>query len=286
MLKLRFLVTFIVVTTALYTLGMEYDEDMDRVHNDDSIASVRSCIDDVSSKDKFVTREFMEEACNAEDITELQSDTYKKNAYADIIEIKYTQNSIKIIYPQFIKDDSMPNCDKVNDLLRSEALSIIDTYDEDRLDDLFLEVEYEIVLKTDDIISIKFFGYGDVKETAHPNRHFYTLNVDLHEAKKFYLEDFINTEDLAAVIKDKNMSFDMKENESSLYTYYVNQWLNFERLSHCDRADSEMYSYLTKTSLGISFPMPHALGDYKKVEIDYVDIREAVLGRSTYSTVS
>ncbi len=208
----------------------------------------------------------------ATDITELQTDTYKKNTYADITEVEYVKDNIKIVYPQFIKKASLSDRGKVNELIRSGALSIIDTYDKNRLDDLFLEAEYEIALKTDDVISIKFFGYGNLKGAAHPNRHFYTINVDLHEAEKLCLEDFIDSEDLAAVIKDKNMSFEMRENESLVYTYYVNELLDFEKLSGCDKPGSEMYSYLTKTSLGISFPTPHALGDYKKAEVDYGDL--------------
>ncbi len=209
---------------------------------------------------------------NATDITELQTDIYIKNTYADIAEMEYIQDNIKIVYPQFIEEASMLDCDKINDLIRSGALSIIDTYDKDRLDDLFLEIEYEIAIKTEDVISIKFFGYGDLKGTAHPNRHFYTINVALHEAKKLCLEDFVDTEDLAAVIKDKNMSFCMHENDSLVSTYYVNELLDFEKLSDCDKTGSEMFSYLTETTVGISFAVPHALGDYKKAEIDYGDV--------------
>ncbi len=218
------------------------------------------------------TEALMDEYNKAADITELQTDTYKKNTYDDITEVEYIKDNIKIVYPQFTEEASMSNCGKVNELIRSGALSIIDAYDSGRLGDLFLETEYEIALKTDDVISIKFFGYGDLKGAAHPNRHFYTINVDLREAEKLCLENFIDTEDLADVIKDKNMSFEMKGNESSVCTYYVNEWLDFDKLSSCDKPGSEMYSYLTKTSIGIAFPVPHALGDYKKAEVDYEDL--------------
>ena len=207
-------------------------------------------------------------------IASIQNSVNEKN-YSDINSVTYSENgfsegSIKIIYPQITGTEK----NNINTLIKNEALSVLKLYDIDDFDELSLDIDYEIPMRTDDIISIIFKGNGVVRTAAHPNKWFYTVNVDLKTGEKVHLSDFIS--DFAALaeeIKKQNFVIKMKEDEERENLIYVNETFPFHKLERCDFSGSEMYSYFADGYLGISFGVAYAIGGHQEIMVSFENLR-------------
>lgn len=185
---------------------------------------------------------------------------------------------VDISYPQF---ESLST--KVNEIIKEEALSLVNKYiDAAKEGTLMAEIDYEVKYKTDKFLSVVFSGMVYVKNAAHPNFHCYSVNIDIENECRMRLSDFIELDDtFIEKIKAENFTFEMWEDEETNETYYVNDYFPFdlERLSCADDNSAReinryrmygnsVYSYLTKNKIGIVFPVPHPIGDYKVIELD------------------
>lgn len=207
------------------------------------------------------------------DITSLQSYEEPMWVYEDIETVYYKDAGISIAYPQFLDLGKS----QINELIKQEATNIFfDTYNGDKTE-LTLEISYGITFKNKKMMSVVFYGYGDRKGSAHPNRHFYTVNLDMENNRKIYLKDVCKDFDkLKDVIREWNFVFKMQDSPEKEELIKVNEIFTFDNLMGCDEPDSGMYSYFTEDKLGISFSVPHAIGDYKRIEILYNETREIV----------
>jgi len=151
----------------------------------------------------------------------------------------------------------------INEMIKQEALRVLDAYEIDVPEEerLSLEIDYEIKLKTDDLISIVFEGLGYIQGTAHPNNFFYTLNIDAKTAKKVRLADRVTVDDsfIQAVYQAAR---DIPEPE--IYDAFMNSYEDkdalLQRLYDADGSDdwpqgTSAFSYFTPTSVGVSLPI-------------------------------
>ena len=171
----------------------------------------------------------------------------------------YIAPVIDIKYPQF--DDLSK---EQNRMIKDAAYEILDYWEHDGLT---MDIDYEVKLKNEDILSVVFFGYANVYTAAHPVYPCYSFNLDLKNNRKLVLSNFITVDDdFINSIKNKNFSFEMTNGEES-ETLYVNELLPFDRLVNSDKK-GDIYSYVTQNKIGIIFPVSHAIGDYKIIEVD------------------
>lgn len=205
------------------------------------------------------------------DISHLRGCKFPQKEYENIESECYINGDVNIVYPQFLDAEAS----KLNELIKFEAMSaFFNTYNSDEKD-LTLEISYAITLKNEELLSVVFYGYGDRKGAAHPNRQFYTVNIDLKNIKKICLKDVINDfEKLETLIKNKNFVFKMYSDPETEDILKVNELLSFEHLARSDVYGSGIYGYFTENSLGISFEVPYVIGNHVEIELPYNELKD------------
>ncbi|WP_340398811.1 hypothetical protein [Paenibacillus sp. FSL H8-0079] len=193
---------------------------------------------------------------------------------------KYSNNNINIVYPKIVDFPNNKYVENINVLIREEAKRIINLYPQEKDN---LDINYRIMLKSNELISIKYYGSGFTEGAAYPLNVFYTSNIDLNKRTRVKLMDLIEiNESFVKEFKegkyksyDGNLDlFDHGVNEEILSGYNNEDLLNY--LKHSDEVDqlneSGTFSYITPDSIGISISVPHALGDHLEMEISFSNL--------------
>ncbi|WP_127529794.1 polysaccharide deacetylase family protein [Paenibacillus kobensis] len=206
----------------------------------------------------------------------------------NITEADYTSGNMSIKYPQITGLDDAGRQNKINELIRNESLKVLHYYtdpgNQGIPDNLDLDITYQIALKDANRLSIQYAGLGDVAGAAHPNNLFYTTNIDLANGTKLRLNDVVVIDE-HFIDKLWNGQFTVPEHTAASKSDIVDalkMWSKSELLqqfNHSDSLDeigtasqSDIFSYFTKDSVGISIPVSHALGDHAEFEIKYSDL--------------
>ncbi|WP_164931519.1 PdaC/SigV domain-containing protein [Longirhabdus pacifica] len=213
-----------------------------------------------------------EENNNFEDVSASKSDyTFIEQSYIS----SENSNNIIINYPQLSNVEDITKQKAINAIIKNESLKVLSTYDAS-VENLTLKINYEIKFNDTDIISIAYSGVGYVKGAAHPNKLYYTTNVNVEKATKLRLEDMI-TLDEKFVQKILNGEFTvLNEDQETVLSLYTNDEL-MERLTYADTmGENDRYtyafSYFTEDVLGISFSVPYGAGSHLEIEIHYEEI--------------
>ncbi|AIQ14927.1 polysaccharide deacetylase family protein [Paenibacillus durus] len=120
-----------------------------------------------------------------------ESQTTKTIPYS-IVNESYTDKDITIRYPQVIGIDDSKRQEKINELLKFEALVPLDGYLSSTADyDLSMDIDYEITWKSQNLLSVQYKGSSYSDEAAYPLDLFYTINIDINHGKKIRLKDAI-----------------------------------------------------------------------------------------------
>lgn len=193
-----------------------------------------------------------------------------------VINNHYQDGSVVINYPQISGLPNQSTQNFINDLLKSEAFKAIKVYSGTD-EEYSIELNYDIHLATERLLSIEYIGLRYVANTAYPNNIFYTVNIDIDQAKRLKLTDVVNVKD--ELIQNINYnsylehSSDIKYDDINAEVINSNVFYNLENSDlYLNDAISGVSSYLTEDSLGISFPVSHALGDHVEFEIPYKQI--------------
>lgn len=192
----------------------------------------------------------------------------------------YTENEISINYPQISNLDDSNLQEKVNDIIKDEALKVLSYYPTLE-NELNLEIDYEISRNDGDILSIKYSGLGFVKGAAHPNNLFYTTTIKMENGTRLQLPDLVAIDEIFVnTFKEKGHS------PQPEYEVVLKEMSNEDLLKRFNSADSldhigtelqtDTFSYLTDDSLGISITVPSALGDHAEYEIKLSDIKDFI----------
>jgi len=184
-------------------------------------------------------------------------------------------DDIIIDYPKFPEYSA-----KINAMIKDAALRPLEVHTiYNTLDlvneDLWMEIDYEIKLKSKDFVSIVFSGVSYLDGSFHPSRHFYTLNIDLESGKKVRLIDRVVIDD--ALISSLNRAA-QKTLEPDIYEGYMDQRFGYgdenELIKYLTNADTydagnhcEEFSYFTSSKVGIVLPIAHAAGSFLQIEV-------------------
>ncbi|MBT2723952.1 PdaC/SigV domain-containing protein [Bacillus sp. ISL-46] len=198
----------------------------------------------------------------------------------EITKTNYTENNIKINYPQLTKSSDQQKEKTINQLLKKEAIKVLNYYLPE-VQDLTLEINYEIKSKSPSLLSIQYTGVGYMNGAAHPNNHYYTTNIDIETGTILQLKDMINIDENFVGNLKQNAKSMKPEHQGILNSIHPSDLLNM--LTNADSLDnigtenqSDTFSYFTSDSLGISIPVSHAEGDHAEFEITYQAIAQNI----------
>lgn len=200
----------------------------------------------------------------------------------EIIKANYTSKEIKINYPQIINLNDINKQKKINELIKSEALKVLDYYKNVEKESS-LDIDYDIKWKGSNLLSIQYSGEGYIKGAAYPNNIFYTNNIDMNNARKLKLIDIFNIDKnfvekfkegkYVAWDTELNSAINLIKNDINSYNL-INEFKNADSMGEENTSNS--FSFFTKDSLGISINVAHAIGDHAEFEIKYKDIKDNI----------
>ncbi|WP_379157951.1 hypothetical protein [Paenibacillus sp. sgz5001063] len=208
-----------------------------------------------------------------------ESQAIKSPSYS-IVNESYTDNDISIRYPHITGIDDYIKEVKINKLLKFEALVPLDDYlnSTEDYDDLSMDIDYEVSLKSENLLSVQYKGFSYSDEAAYPLDLFYTTNVDVKYGKKLGLSNVIKLDTRFVHKLREHLAENIQDDV--VKSYFLERTSSEELLNYLNGADSSFeisnfaFSYFTKDSLGISLATFHGAGDHKEFELKYQDIKE------------
>ncbi|CUU49870.1 PdaC/SigV domain-containing protein [Clostridium beijerinckii] len=207
-----------------------------------------------------------------------------KSKQYEIIDEVYSKDHVKINYPQIKNYADSVKLDSINKDLKNAALSIVNIYVENdtNINDINMEVNYEVKTKNNKYISIAFNGLVNIKGTAYPTSIFYTVNIDLENCSVVGLSDYANVQDVLKKLKKlddvKMLSEDEKlieAQKSVIKNISDDELLNILKDADFHQKDGVIeipkkgaYSYMEDNKIVISIPMIHAIGNHAEFIIE------------------
>ena len=207
-----------------------------------------------------------------------------------------TESPIVIIqYPQI---SGLPDAEdeaRLNELIRTEAIYIINRFDPDVWDRLGMRIEFEVKLLNADILSIVYYGLGSIMGFARAHMLFYTTNIDMQRIEKFRLADYLCVDQrLLDMLRNQEFTWVKKMMDYDyttfldivLYTFTDESIIEMlERSDSIEDSLNSVYTYLTDEVMGISFYMPQAFGGHTEYEIPLAKISDLVLPDSILNII-
>ncbi len=198
--------------------------------------------------------------CNSEK-TPATPDTAGENKSENIVTEEYTLaengNDISIKYPQFDFLDDNEN-QKISGAIKGKVLSDM-AYEEGNLS---ISTEYSIVKQTDDNISILIEGMLNAKYAAHPTQIVCSVNYDIKAKRLLEIQDVVTVNDVLVEKLIKN-SRDIKvEGVEGVFSDYLATQPQNDIKTTLETCDFLM----DEKGITVIYPVPHALGDYVRVE--------------------
>lgn len=196
----------------------------------------------------------------------------KKQPY-QIITATFSQDNIKIQYPQIkgLGDDSKEKT--INDLVKSDLFKngVVEPINFRGNDPLTMNWDYQVTMNTPELLSVVYTGNSRNERSAFPTDDIYAITIDLKNATKLKLSDITSIDTkLAQKIKqstavtneavkngmDKNyLVSDIQDNDDqTLIDGLKEQWAYYT-------------FYVTPNSLVVSVAVFHVAGDYALIEL-------------------
>lgn len=188
----------------------------------------------------------------------------------NIAKASYTDNGIKIDYPQITKLRDNHKQQKINELIKNEALEIINGYKESG-NKFSLDITYKIKWKSSKILSIEYLGYANVTGGAHPSNIEFTTNIDINKGSSPKLNDIVNI-DVSLSQKYKHgkyqpWSTDLNLESAGVLNQVKDSLTSDDLIEQFQQKRAKFY--FTKDSLGMSADIAHVVGDHVEFEIPY-----------------
>ncbi|PKM77823.1 MAG: hypothetical protein CVU90_05065 [Firmicutes bacterium HGW-Firmicutes-15] len=191
----------------------------------------------------------------------------------EIEKASYTEKNVKITYPQLNKLGDTSKQNKINQLIQTEALGVLDNY-KDNISNLDLNMEFEIKYQGTDYLSIQYRGLAVVKAVAYPVHLLHTTNIDLAKEKSLALSDVVTVNnsfiEKFKASKYRTYSSDLNLESAGALNDVLNSLGSNNLMDSFKQRTAEFY--FTKDSLGVSVEVVHAVGDHMEMEMAYKDL--------------
>jgi hypothetical protein len=190
--------------------------------------------------------------------------------------------SYNINYPQIFGLDDINKQIKINEIIEVEALKVLNYY-KNSFGSVDVNIDYNVILASN-VLSVQYTGLGMVSNAVHPNKLFYTTNIDIKQGERIRLGDIINSDAVAEKFINGNFKALWPEQAEEIEMDEIKIEKLQDNFGEADSLDnigtekqSDVYSYFTENSLGISIPVPYAIGGHAEFEIDYSDIKNNII---------
>ncbi len=201
-----------------------------------------------------------------------ESETVKEASTGIGVQLEtYTSGNISIQYPVVNQMDDADKQERINQLLKTNALSIIQANDLDESKDT-LTVKCEIISADRKRLTAVYKGNRMNEAAAYPVSVFYTNTVDLNQVRDLGLSDYTDGYTMAGYVLSDDVEFlGVTPDQKEAFLEYRGS-LDLDILTKVfDGADfplaseeawPESFSYENHGTICFSVPVLHALGDY------------------------
>ncbi len=189
----------------------------------------------------------------------------------------YTSGKVSIQYPvvSHLSDSQLE--ERVNALLKANALSVIKANGINEETD-GLEIECSVISVDRSRLTATYTGVLTAQGAAQPVNLFYSNTVSLTQAQDLGLEDFADAYTMAGYVLSDDVQFlGLTEEEVSAVKEYRSS-LSLDELTEIfqeadfplesESAWPQSFSYEKQGLICFSMPVPHALGDYVIVSFE------------------
>lgn len=217
----------------------------------------------------------------------------------EIVIATYTNQNVKINYPQITNYSDADKQKQINDLIKNDILndyqkdiaSLVKNYyknNEEAEAALTENMNYEIKLNSTKLLSILYVKNNSIPGSAHPSNSVHSININIENGTVLKLKDLINIDNNFAK-KFKNVNDKMwtlkalpgieatDELNKELVGVVSDELGMLNNKDLIDQLNSDDYSfYFTKDNFGMTIYVPHAAGDYAELEVKYSDIKDNI----------
>lgn len=192
----------------------------------------------------------------------------------------YEEGKASIQYPAVSGLEDEAKKEKINNLLKNNALEILKAYPVNPEKDS-LSITAEVISVDRKRITVVYTGLFYGEGAAYPVNLFFTNTVDMNQAKNIRLTDYADPKGLAEYIRSEDCQFfdaspELKEalfpllGETSLEAY-VKMFQNADFSTKAASSDNtpvfpESFSYEDHGTIIVSIPVPHSLGDFALIK--------------------
>ena len=201
-----------------------------------------------------------------------ESETVKEGTTGISVQLEtYSSGNISIQYPVVSQMNDSAKQDNVNELLKTNALSIIQANDLDETADT-LTVKCEVISADRKRLTAVYKG------DRMSNGAAYTNTVDLNQVRNLGLSDYTDGYTMAGYVLSDDVEFvGITQDQKEAFLEYRDS-LDLDILTEVfngadfplasDTVWPESFSYENHGTICFSVPVPHALGDYVIVAFD------------------
>ena len=205
-----------------------------------------------------------------------------------VVDKKYDNYGLHITYPQITNLNDKDKQNKINELIKSEALTALSFYGNGDgrigVEDANWEINYKIKLESKNIFSLTFSGMENDKDSHYPINRLYTLNIDMNKCTKLKLSDFVNIDEkFVDKLRKCRVSEPGVNGIGDRAFKLLCNWQSTEDfIEYLQGSDSSYkaspytFSYLTKDMLVIGTGIQHNLGDRIEIKLKYEDIKDNI----------
>ncbi len=179
----------------------------------------------------------------------------------------YSEGKVDIIYPQIIQLPNESLKESINEKISKQALRRVNEVQNDEKVTT-LEIAYDIKRYDNKLLSVLFEGYINSEGAPYPLALAYTLNISMDSGEELELNDYFQINETYVEQYHQNKLNVLKSFQSEAF-----EGLSDEEILTMFR-NAELY--LTKDSLGLVVFVPHAVGDYAELEVQYNELKDTI----------
>lgn len=196
----------------------------------------------------------------------------------------YADRNIRINYPEIVGMNDKSRQEKINELIKKEALDQLNYYSEEQLDQLSLELNCEIKVQRPELLSIAYAGFRHLQGSVY--FPFFTTNIDMRDGSRLRIQDLVNISPSFAEKIQNGRYFPQSvriplQRVKEIISENAFQGLHTADYSEGMQNQYGIYTYFTSGSLGVSVGLPRPYGHHIEIEIPYQDITNNIKTENT-----